>query len=377
MIAIQAERKVSMRRAIQIERGEEEGGVLSSGKYLDVIDVQMSAEDKKSMTPWLLDRCLANCLTGKVKSIRSINEEIFSIEVSSEEQYRQILALKLLNGKPIKTVKSSRYDSPKGLIYIYEYNLQHFDDYKKRMIEELPITDVTIASWIKSRNPRAIPLILSFNQSEVPQYINILGEQSLTKVYEYINRPMMCKQCLEFGHTKKWCKNPPRCIKCDGDDHLIESCNSDPKCHHCQENHFTGNKRCRELQFEMEILSIQKRRRVPRAQAKLLFQKENPNFKSLNYSKAVKHSIPIPKTIVNQISPIIHTQYNQELTEPPSPAPTEVFESDVISTKRMFEEPLEPTDEMLDKSNYESELRNSSRKQNKTSKDKKHRKDHK
>ena len=36
--------------------------------------------------------------------------------------------------------------------------------------------------------------------------MNIIGEQTLTKVYEYFSKPMICRQCPESGHTVKHCK---------------------------------------------------------------------------------------------------------------------------------------------------------------------------
>ena len=362
LLAIQSDKKVSLRRAMQIERAEEEGEMIRSGNYIDISEIKMTVNDKKNMTPWLLDKCLGKNISGKIKSIRSVSSEVFSVEVNSKIQLQEILSLKDLNGKPIEVKKSSRFNSPRGLIYIYEYNLQNFNDYKSKLIERLPINDVIMASWIKSRNPRALPLILSFNQTEIPTFIKILGEQALTKVYEYQDMPMMCKQCLDFGHTKKWCKNQPRCLRCCSEEHLMGDCSSsEPKCHHCEDAHFTGNKKCRVMKLEMEIIAIQKKRRVPRQQAKLIFQKENPNYDNLDFAKAAKTN-PTSNTPSSPMQPVIDfsQQNDARRMQSPSSTMTEIFEDDLTATKRIYEEVPEETDDNIDQTNYENQLRNSS-----------------
>ena len=286
LLDIQSKYRVSMKRAVQIEKDENILTVNKQKEFLDVLDISMSASDKRAFTPWLLEKSLT-AVAGKVLNVRSVSDETYSVQVTSKEQSQQLLSLKLLNNKPVTVTRSNRFEGPKGLAYIYEYNLAHFEIYKAKLIETLPIKDIAIATWIKSRNPRAIPLLISFNQPEIPIFLNIPGEQALTKIYEYKNRPMLCKQCLQFGHTTKRCRNLPKCTKCTSDDHNLDSCTSEqPTCHHSKENHYTGSSKCKETQQEQEILSIQSKYRIPRSQARFIFHKNNPNFKTMSYSEA-------------------------------------------------------------------------------------------
>ena len=106
--------------------------------------MKMSESDKKSTSPWLLDRLL-NETTGKTGRIRSLNPETFLIETNSKSQTEKLMTIKQLNGKPVEIVQSSKFNSPKGLAYIYDYDLSNFETYKKNLIETLPIKDVVIA----------------------------------------------------------------------------------------------------------------------------------------------------------------------------------------------------------------------------------------
>lgn len=346
ILKIQLEQKVSLKRAMQIERGENLNTFTRSETYPDILEIKMSETDKKQFNPWLLDKCLSN-IGGKIKNIRSVNSQTYSIETESQAQCQEILSLTLLNKKPISVTPSKHFDPPKGLAYIYEYNLCRFETFKGKLIERLPIKDIVIASWIKSNrtDSRAVPILISFDQIEVPNFINIPGEQALTKVYEYKTRPMLCKQCLDFGHTLKRCRNMPRCRKCTSTEHKSEECTAhEPTCRYCDIKHITGNQKCREVIYEQEILSVQSKKRVPRTQAKLLFDKENPHFKDMNFGEAVMRS-QVPTTNQENTS----SQYPQSeagashaplnvrsVIVPSTPTTSEVFQDDDVATMEMF-----------------------------------------
>ena len=89
---------------------------------------------------------------------------------------------------------------------------------------EYNLKDVQQATWIKPRN-LSKPVILTFKEKCLPEYIEIAGEQAKTKVYEYISSPMMCQGCLDFGHTKIYCKRDITiCGRCNGADRTSRDC---------------------------------------------------------------------------------------------------------------------------------------------------------
>ena len=115
----------------------------------------------------------------------------------------------------------------------------------------------------------------------LPEYIEIPGEQSQTKVYEYLARPMMCKNCLEYGHTQKHCRySSPTCGKCGETRHSVTQCSSQRvECHHCGEEHVTGSATCTEYKYQKEILAIQSRHKISRQQARIKLNENKPNFR--------------------------------------------------------------------------------------------------
>ena len=95
-----------------------------------------------------------------------------------------------------------------------------FAKYSEDLKNEFKLIHVQKAFWIQTKNITATPLILTFREKEPPKFLNIIGEQSKTKVFEYFERPMMCQDCLDYGHTTKRCqKSTPICAKCNTKGH--------------------------------------------------------------------------------------------------------------------------------------------------------------
>ena len=96
------------------------------------------------------------------------------------------------------------FNGKTAVIYIYNNDLTDMNSFTEGLQEHYPITSITRATWIKAGQPTKIPL-LNFNAAELPEYIRITGEYSLTRVYPYNERPMQGKNCQRYGHTKNRC----------------------------------------------------------------------------------------------------------------------------------------------------------------------------
>ena len=175
----------------------------------------------------------------------------------------------------------------KGLIYIYQHDLNGFEEFRSGLIEEHNLHDVVLASWIKPRTTFTKAVLITFKDGNIPEYIEIPGDQYKTKVYECISRPQICSKCLEFYHGAKYCKSPVQvCGKCGNAPYDRANCkNLGVKCHHCSENHFTGDKRCHVYKYEQEVLIIQTKQKVPRRQAIQVLENNNPSIK-MDYLRA-------------------------------------------------------------------------------------------
>ena len=81
--------------------------------------------------------------------------------------------------------------------------MNNFELLKSGLEENQVISKVEVATWITPRNPLTSALLVTFCQSNPPEYLDILGERARSKVYEYHDKPMMRKKMLGIqSHTK-------------------------------------------------------------------------------------------------------------------------------------------------------------------------------
>ena len=292
--------KVSFVRARQKMNEDSDTQIRPIPKFPTTFDCKVPQEEKRKIKPWLLEKCVAAHIDGKPISIRTKDPSTFIIEVSNKRQSKLMTSFNNINGIPAIITINTTANVQKGLIYTQGYYMNDFEAYKKGLQEQYGITDVEEAIWIKpKRNSASKPLILSF-RSELPAYLDIPGETIRTKVYEYKKFPTHCSNCLEYGHPKRICRDDKRCANCTSTSHSDNTCGNEPKCLQCNGNHRSGYKKCREYLFECEVLALQSKSRISKSQARLIFERENPNFRTMNYSQAVTSNTQNSETPLQQ-----------------------------------------------------------------------------
>ena len=75
------------------------------------------------------------------------------------------------------------------------------------------------------------------------------------KIYEYNDKPMLCKKCLKYGQTENRCSSLSfLCGKCAETGHRFEGCDSEVvKCCSCGGNHVSGHSTCPDRKKEDNI----------------------------------------------------------------------------------------------------------------------------
>ena len=117
---------------------------------------------------------------------------------------------------------------------------------QQQMIGELK--KVSLPNLNGNRSGReTILLLLNFNAPDLSEYLRITGEDSLTRVYPYNERPMQCKNCQRYGHTKNKCTSSVTiCGWCAGQYPTAE-CNREitpASCINCKQPHATTTEEC-------------------------------------------------------------------------------------------------------------------------------------
>ena len=175
---IQEEEKVTIMRARQILEKNNEFTERPARPFYTHFDCKMNENDKRKVTPWLLEKCLEQQLKAKPKTIRTSSKTTFTVEVANKEESTAMQKVKDINGMSVEVSVNTALEVNKGLVNIYGYNTGNFEAFKAGLAEQYGLSSVVKATWIKQRRGNnAKPLLLTF-PNELPQYLNNPGEIS-------------------------------------------------------------------------------------------------------------------------------------------------------------------------------------------------------
>ena len=132
---------------------------------------------------------------------------------------------------------------------IYNYDLYEFSE--DEIYDMCPPTVQKV--WkVKGRGNM---IVLTFYGSCLPDYVHV-GPLRL-RLKSFIDRPLQCFNCYEFGHGRKHCTNSPRCGRCSAlDAHSIDDCDKSPYCLHCRDAHQLRSRDCPKYRLEQDVLQL-------------------------------------------------------------------------------------------------------------------------
>ena len=145
-----------------------------------------------------------------------------------------------------------------------------------------------------------------FKSTEIPYDIKIYGASF--KVKPFMHQQLFCAQCLNYGHTKKYCHNQKICRACTEVHDNYETKCTKIFCKFCKTNaHITNGKNCIEKEKQMLIKTIMIKEKNSFQNAKKVLKElmSNPFSKS-NYIKT-----PSFKKIVDTLA-IENQNHNTE-----------------------------------------------------------------
>lgn len=161
-----------------------------------------------------------------------------------------------------------------------------------------------IPSSINGSPPSPSKLVeLKFLSPTLPEKISIY--KVLFKVSPSIRSPVICKNCLRYGHTAKFCRGKTNCSHCGLPDHSIINCPTkeatDPTCFHCKGPHLATDRSCSEWSRQKNIKKVMATENVSFKDAVYII-KNNIVNKSASFSETViKSSDNIVKESSNNV----------------------------------------------------------------------------
>jgi len=206
---------------------------------------------------------------GAVKTVRSLTNGDFLLEVTSAVQGRIVNKLDNLAGCPVTASPQRTLNTCKGVIRCAPL----VDCDKDQTLKQLKpqgvsdITNITVKHDSYSRK-NTNTFIITFKAPTIPKYLHV--GYLRVPVSTYIPNPLCCFKCQKFGHGKNACRGRETYATCGQIGHTSSDCTNEPKCPNCTGNHSAFSKSCpvlfcvrTRLQIWCQLLTCIKAVRLP------------------------------------------------------------------------------------------------------------------
>merc|ERR1712055_563989 len=210
---------------------------------------------------------LKQTIKGKPKKVIELYNGNLLVEVSDEDQSREIKTIKKLDGISVIVEEHATLNQIKGTI---KY-LNHPGYDTDTILEELRPQGVSHVYQTQKRAKNgqlenSDIYLLTFDLCTLPKIVEVGWTRC--EVREHIPRPRRCFECQKFGHGKNTCRNPiPICENC-GQDRHGDGCDRDLECSNCGEPHRASSRNCFYYHMEQETLKAQTREKISYMEAK-------------------------------------------------------------------------------------------------------------
>ena len=192
-------------------------------------------------------------------------------------QKQQLLSLTAVSSFKFQVTITNAEKFPKGVIRGVPYN--ESDDSIVKMLSDQGVVHAHRMSPLSpdglTRKPSGF-VVLTF--SGHPSCVVWMGIRDFT-VFEYVGKPLQCKNCWRFGHShsdSKPCPNPSRCRKCGGD-HDDKTCISPTCCPNCQQSaHVAGSIKCPQVLAKMEVQNFARAHNISSREAAARLKSAHP-----------------------------------------------------------------------------------------------------
>lgn len=202
----------------------------------------------------------------------------------------------------------------------------------------VPIESLERLTYWDNINKIAKPgtsLKIVFRATYLPHEIYIF--HAVKKVDFFIPRPVVCKNCMRFGHTAKMCKSKESvCNRCAETTHAFFDNTCDKQCEHClgrcvekckhcteNNNHRTASKECPEMKKQTKIKEQMVVKRITYAEAKQLVENRATNEgvtyanvgSVMQLNNTLIERMKVTENLLREIGNIVHSRMDTDNEE--------------------------------------------------------------
>lgn len=258
--------------------------------------------DKPNLNEFDVAKLLSKAKIEGIIEIRKLNRNRIRVQTKSK-----ISANAILQHAPLRSLQQincfipNQYVKSIGIVRGVSTDLSN-DEISEFMESSVPIESFERLNYWDKENRVSKPgttLKIVFRTTNLPQEIKIF--YVVKKVTHFIPAPIICRNCLRYGHTAKICKsmNESRCNNCTEKIHsfINNDCNKScvhctnscvVKCMHCKEsnNHKTSSRECPVMKHQTIIKEKMVKEKLSYQEAKQ--QLGNSTTPNLTYANATQ-----------------------------------------------------------------------------------------
>lgn len=292
------------------------------------------------VNPFYIETAL-NQQAGPGTDTKRLKDGTLLIKCKNEQQAKKLLSIQKLGSEYNVTVKEHGFlNETQGMIYCHDAKyLSEEEILNGLQAQKQKVTSVYKMKKMEKGILTPTPMcILTFKSTQLPESIKFGFLR--VNVERYIPNPMKCKNCFEYGHSKKYCKNDRLCLHCSLPFHEPTPCNvSKPKCVNCNDEHDNKSKKCEKYLREYGIQKIKVIDRLSYIESKRKFNALYPVSSQSSFSKPIQ-SNPAQAQSYNtfETNPLISLSrtYSQQASSSHPPITTEISNTHLNSDTKVI-----------------------------------------
>ncbi|XP_055614562.1 uncharacterized protein LOC129760903 [Uranotaenia lowii] len=183
-----------------------------------------------------------------------------------------------------------------GMVYQPETMDVPEEELLKQLANQGVLAVRKITKFVEKKQVNTPLIVLTFGSTRLPKEV-FFGWMKVS-VRTYYESPMICRNCLEYRHTKKRCSQPTRCTRCSQNHSNMENtCKEKFRCPHCPEEeneHSAAGRKCPLYRHEEAVIRCKTDESISWAEARRRIGSPNakPTYASVTDADSARKDKP-------------------------------------------------------------------------------------
>lgn len=231
-----------------------------TNQFGELTFLSLTGKDEKPLpkNPFLIGSSVEKVACGPIEGASTEAQGTrYTLKVRNASQVAKLLNMSALNDGTEVVVKAHpSLNVSRCVISCFEMIDMEEEDIVRGLSSQKVIRAQRITRFANGERIKTPAVILTFGKCTYPPHVKIGLLRIATRPY-YPN-PLLCYNCLRYGHPRVRCPGPRRCLNCSEEHQVLEGieCSKTAYCINCNQNHRPNDRQCPMYQNEKKIISV-------------------------------------------------------------------------------------------------------------------------